>query len=370
MSILGYSETPFFVVDRLINFNYLQPKLFFVFLLLILAISMFSARIYGAETIEITDQQIDRDLLQTEGILAVEIEVENFAPAAREIWLGYSFRTPDGSWHDIPARSLHVEAESSQKAAISEEVLVRDGAEEGNYLFVAAIWDKPPDDEATRLSSSRKRKTIYSDSDGELKQEAARPEEDLALEFSGYDFYKATHRLGRGRLRPQNVKLEDDLIKISSPPASFQGGEIRTRKLFGYGSYQLKLKTDYAPGSFSAFFLYEDVKQGNDEIDIEIYNDGSRQIDFVTFVEGDKTNYKSAELSFDPAADYHEYRIDYQPDLIEFYVEDELLASFARELPSASMKIMVNHWWPSWLEAEREHEASEIKVKKFDFQEF
>ena len=364
----------FNIIVNLINKKFFALVIF-LFLLLFLSASMFAGRIYGAETVEIINQQIKRDLLQTEGNLAAEIEVKNFALEAKEIWLGYSFRDPDGSWHDIPAQNLQLQADSSNIIEITERVFPEGEVIPGDYLFVAAAWDAPPGDDAERLSDMIQREKIFNDDIKEEQKEGpggdtARRAENLALEFSGYDFLKATHKLGRGRLRPENVRREDGQIKILSPEASFQGGEIRTKKLFGYGSYQVKMKTDYAPGSFSAFFLYEDVERENDEIDIEIFNDSSRKIDFVTFDDGVKTNHETAKLSFDPAADYHEYRIVYLPELIAFYAEGELLASFDSNLPSAEMRIMVNHWWPNWLEAETEHSASEISIKEFEFQEF
>ena len=176
--------------------------------------------------------------------------------------------------------------------------------------------------------------------------------------------------MGKGWLHPDNIIQDDDIIKLLSPENSYQGGEIRTEKFFGYGSYRVVMKTDYAPGSFAAFFLYEDVEGDNDEIDIEIYNDGSWQIDFVTFTQGEKTNYKSKELSFDPASDFHEYRIDYFPEEISFYVEEEFMVSFDSQLPSSEMRVMINHWWPKWLEVDQKQDTSKIKIKEIDLQEF
>ena len=186
--------------------------------------------------------------------------------------------------------------------------------------------------------------------------------------FSGLELFTASHRLGRGRLRPNNVNLIDDKLVLSSPANSYHGAEVRTKERYGYGVYSATIKSDYAPGSFTAFFLYQDVKSENDEIDIEIHNDGSRQIDFVTFKDGVKTNKVSQTLDFDPVEDYYRYTIDYQPGLINFYVEDELLASFEDDLPDAEMKLMVNHWWPVWLESERNQPESKIYIKSIDLE--
>ena len=363
------NEKSFFNFSKAIDLSFYLLTVFFASLILIIFFTS-SIAIVGAETIEIIRHDIDVDALKTKGELTADVALENFASVEKEIWLGYSFRDPHKRWHDIPSQNLQIGANSLEEIEIAEEIFSSDGFIPGEYVFVAAVWDAPPGDEATRLNDMRMRKTISPDSNNSGRGRDKSYDENLSLEFSGYEFLKATHRLGRGWLRPDNVSLENDIIKISSPDRSFQGGEIRTENYFSYGTYRIKMKTDYAPGSFSAFFLYEDVKNNNDEIDIEIYNDGSRKIDFVTFSEGEKTNHESLKLPFDPASDYHEYRIDYLPENISFYVEGDLLASFESDLPSADMRIMTNHWWPAWLEAEREHAASEIYIKEYNLEEF
>ncbi|MGM0421390.1 MAG: family 16 glycosylhydrolase [Bacillota bacterium] len=191
-------------------------------------------------------------------------------------------------------------------------------------------------------------------------------EEKLLSIFSGLELKAASHRLGRGRLRPDNIKFIDDILVLSSPNNSYHGAEVRTIERLGYGTYSAIIKSDYVPGSFTAFFLYQDLTSGNDEIDIEIHNDGSRHVDFVTFKDGVKTNKESKILDFDPTADYYKYSIDYQPEIIRFYVEGKLLASFKDGLPAAEMKLMINHWWPVWLDSERRQPASEVYLKAIE----
>ncbi|SDL69305.1 family 16 glycosylhydrolase [Halarsenatibacter silvermanii] len=349
--------------------KFLNTMLLILFLFVSLLFLFSGGGIVSAETVEVTGHHISRESLLERGELTAEIDIENLTEDDREIWLGYSLFDPRGEWHDIEPGKIKIRANSGKTVEIAEEIFP--GAEilAGEYLFVAAAWDEHPEDGGIRLSDMRKREKITAEDGDRVRERDKGEDEDLGLKFSGHEFLKAGHRLGRGWLNPENVKLENQRLKISSPADSLQGGEVRTEDYFSYGSYSVKLKSDYAPGSFSAFFLYEDVDYKNDEIDIEIYNDGSRQIDFVTFVEGEKTNHEKAELPFDPASDFHEYRIVYLPDRINFYVEDELMASFDSDLPDDEMRIMANHWWPNWLEAERKQPASEIYIKQLDFQE-
>jgi len=351
--------------------NYFIPlfyTLFFLALVLIFLVN-FSANIVQAENIEIIQHDIKAEQLGDLGIFAAEIEIINHQEEV-ELWLGYSIRDSRGEWHDLEPQKVFIEAGSSKIIPLNESIFQEKEIRSGEFLFITALWDSYPQEEARRLTEDRKQLEI--DFGHYELEEDINDENYLEAKnnFTDYNFLKASHRLGRGRLNPANITKEDEIIKIKSPANSYQGGEIRTEDRFGYGSYKIEMKTDYAPGSFAAFFLYQDVRGSNDEIDIEIYNDGSRQIDFVTFVQGEKTNYKTEELPFDPSSDYHEYRIDYFPDQILFYVENELMAAFTGDLPSAEMKVMVNHWWPNWLEAESDHRASEIKIREIEIEEF
>ncbi len=351
-----------------IKSNQIMKLLFLSLIFIFLISAIFSSEEKAvAENIEITQHNIQLEKFGNTGGLNVEIKVKNYEREI-DLWLGYSLRDPQGQWYDLEPQNLTIEAESDQVISI-EEIIFHKKEEiiSGDYLFVTALWDSYPQEGAERLTEDRKkREIIFENSDLEEKSN----KESLRKSFFNYNFSKATHRLGRGGLHPENIIQEDDIIKILSPANSYQGGEIRTEKYFGYGSYSVVMKTDYAPGSFAAFFLYEDVEGDNDEIDIEIYNDGSWQIDFVTFTRGEKTNHQTRELNFDPASGYHEYRIDYFPEQIFFYVENELMVTFDSQLPSAKMRVMINHWWPHWLEADKEHQASEIQIREIDLQEF
>lgn len=84
------------------------------------------------------------------------------------------------------------------------------------------------------------------------------------------------------------------------------------------------------------------------EIDIEVYNDGTGNVDFVTYAGGQRTNYVGKDFRFDPSADFHNYRIDYNPDSVQFYIDGNLRQTWTDGVPSTSMKLLVNTWFPDW----------------------
>ncbi len=107
------------------------------------------------------------------------------------------------------------------------------------------------------------------------------------------------------------------------------------------------MKLPNAPSSIAGFFLYQ-VPDYASEIDIEIYNDTSRKIMFSTYSGGSQTHAETMALPFDPTTTgFHEYRFDYAS--INFYADGKLMETWKDGLPSNSMKLYANAWYPNWL---------------------
>ncbi len=157
------------------------------------------------------------------------------------------------------------------------------------------------------------------------------------------------HPLGKGYLDPGNVTQGAGELLLTLPGGGYDGAEVRSAGRYGYGAYEARLRTQDAPGSISAFFLYELVRKGNDEIDIEIFNDGSRRIWFTTWVADVETNHTEHVLPFDPAGGYHDYRIEWSRNLVRFLVDGVLMETFTTDVPRAKMHVFSNTWWPNWL---------------------
>jgi endo-1,3-1,4-beta-glycanase ExoK len=171
-------------------------------------------------------------------------------------------------------------------------------------------------------------------------------------EFDGpaFDGWTAdTHPLGRGSVRAENVALGGGVAALSLAAGAYDGAEILTTARHGTGAYEARMRTPDAPGSVSAFFLYEGVAGGNDEIDIEIFNDGTRRIMFTTWVAGRETNNVVQALPFDPAAAFHDYRIEWTTKRVRFRVDGVVMQEFRRGIPGNAMFVMANTWWPTWL---------------------
>lgn len=163
---------------------------------------------------------------------------------------------------------------------------------------------------------------------------------------------KGSHDLGRSYLDPDNVNTSDGHLQIKLPANTLRGGELVSNDLYGYGSYSARMKMPNAPSSITGFFLYQPPDHAS-EIDIEIYNDSSRRIMFTTYSGGRQTHTQTLKLPFNPTNGFHDYRFDYAPGSVKFYVDGRLMKRWKTGLPRQQMKLYVNAWYPRWLEGQR-----------------
>ncbi len=157
------------------------------------------------------------------------------------------------------------------------------------------------------------------------------------------------HPLGRGILHPDNVSIQDGQLRLCLPAGTCDGAELRSRERHLYGSYTARLQSCPAPGSITAFFLYQDVPGGNDEIDIEIVGGEPHRAIVAAWAAGRQTQAATVPLPWDPSEAPHDYTIDFHPGQLSLHADGALLARWTSGLPTEPMRVMLNAWWPTWL---------------------
>jgi endo-1,3-1,4-beta-glycanase ExoK len=167
--------------------------------------------------------------------------------------------------------------------------------------------------------------------------------------WNGGQWLAGNHPLGRGWVRSGNVSVQGGQLLLGLPAGTLDGGEILSSRRVRYGSYEARLKSSAAPGSITAFFLYEGARTGNDEIDIEIPG-GTRRILFTVWTRGRQVHHRELTLAFDPWTEFHDYRIEHGRRAVRFFVDGVEQVEFAGGLPSSQMHVMANAWWPVWLQ--------------------
>ncbi len=305
--------------------------------------------------VEILDYRIPHGEFFRGDTVHIEITVQNNTGEEASFYAGCSIKDPLGRYFDLPATAVILANGEKGSAAFSwlipSEAELKD-LTSGPYKVTTALWpEQPGTEEAERLAS--------------LKKEAAFHVINHADHFTAFDetlWGKSSHRLGLGQLNPGNVTTTEGKLAITLPAGTYEGGQIETRTADHlYGSYRARLKLPDVPSSITGFFLYKQPDFEH-EIDIEIMNSPCGTIWFTTYASGEVSNTYETSLTFDPTAGFHEYRFDFYPGEVSFYVEGELLQSFGSGLPEEPMHLMLNAWFPDWLEAEKPLENTTLLV--------
>jgi hypothetical protein len=256
-------------------------------------------------------------------------------------YIGASFQDPLGNWIDLPVvdflpskKNEEIITMSTHLTELSEEMLIT-----GAYKVVVSIWDTCPTEEnATRLStlSIDNALRIYNFEDN----------------FDMIDdniWFSREGKLGRSNLDPKRVTTSEGRLKIMIPRGSVNGGELQTIDLVHYGSYEIKMKIPNAPSSITGFFLYK-APDFHHEIDIEIYNQKDATALFTSYYSGGAYHEDKTSLTFDPTEDFYNYRIDYYPNSVSYYIDNQLMQTWTEGFSTEPMYLMINTWFPSWLE--------------------
>ncbi|HEX2204316.1 MAG TPA: glycoside hydrolase family 16 protein [Longimicrobium sp.] len=171
------------------------------------------------------------------------------------------------------------------------------------------------------------------------------------MEWGGAAWTRSSHGLGRGCFDPANVAAPEGGVRLVLPAGRCDGAEIASADPYSSGLIRARLRVADAPGSLTAFFLYEGVPgERNDEVDVEIFGDGSRRALFSTWKDGAQTHLAERTLPFDPRLAVHEYAIALRPGEVRFSVDGVEMTRWRDGLPTRAMRVLASAWWPAWLE--------------------
>lgn len=161
---------------------------------------------------------------------------------------------------------------------------------------------------------------------------------------NGYMFYctwRATQVGFDGNA--MTLTLESD-GEAADPP--WKSGEYRTRRFYGYGTYEVRMKPAKNTGTVSSFFTYTGPSDGNEwhEIDIEFLGKDTSKVQFNYFTNSVGEHEHIYSLGFDAADAYHTYGFIWGPDSITWLVDGNEVYTATANLPYKEGKIMMNLW--------------------------
>ncbi|KAG2202450.1 hypothetical protein INT46_002245 [Mucor plumbeus] len=153
---------------------------------------------------------------------------------------------------------------------------------------------------------------------------------------------------------PSNVKLTHEsgitLSVKKNNDGIYTSAAIGTKRNdFLYGTYRARMKTSNVSGTVAAFFYYR-----NDSSEIDMESLSRWQDPYKTYfaiqpqiydngAASPLTNEKH-DLQFNPTEDYHEYRFDWLPNSVKFYIDNIFVREMTINIPDSPGRILLNHW--------------------------
>ncbi|NND60136.1 MAG: family 16 glycosylhydrolase [Gammaproteobacteria bacterium] len=139
-------------------------------------------------------------------------------------------------------------------------------------------------------------------------------------------------------------------------------GQLMTHEAYQYGRFETRMQSAQGNGIVSAFFLYN-IDLGcnwpaeNNEIDIEMTGNRDDSVQFTTHYPGPWSATEIVPMAFNPHAGLHDYAIEWEPGVVRWFVDDELVyvqdAGYVSGLVYP-MRILMNHYAadaPGWVGA-------------------
>lgn len=136
------------------------------------------------------------------------------------------------------------------------------------------------------------------------------------------------------------------------PPLRYACAEIQTKQVFGYGTYEVRMRPAIGAGTVSAFFTYigPPIAKGkpHDEIDIEFLGKDTREVQFNFFQDGKDAGGRLHAFGYNAASRMTDLAFVWKPGSIRWYVNGkfvhERLDEPGKPLPSEPSKIYLSLW--------------------------
>ncbi|MDX8414284.1 MAG: family 16 glycosylhydrolase, partial [Mariprofundales bacterium] len=144
-------------------------------------------------------------------------------------------------------------------------------------------------------------------------------------------------------------------LNCSNEP--YASAEYQTTKLLSYGKFHFRVKPVAASGVITGLFLYTGAQdnQPHDEVDIEFLGKDTTGVQFNFYTNGVGGHEFWLPLGFDASLAFHDYTIEWLPNIINWYVDGILKhtvnASASVTLPSHPQHVFLNLWAATGVDA-------------------
>jgi beta-glucanase (GH16 family) len=146
---------------------------------------------------------------------------------------------------------------------------------------------------------------------------------------------------------PANVTVTDGVLHLklsaTTPGEKPVCAEVVSRRTdFHHGTYRASIKMTSVPGAVAGWFTY--LGKPLNEIDVEFLSRDPGVARFTLHHIKTGVDHGRQTLAFDPTADFHEYRFDWYPDRVEYYIDGQPSAVLRNDVPDRPSRLLLNHW--------------------------
>ncbi|MCT7377838.1 glycoside hydrolase family 16 protein [Chelativorans salis] len=151
--------------------------------------------------------------------------------------------------------------------------------------------------------------------------------------------------------------LRLDFTKRETGDRAYACGEIQTKKRFGYGTYEARIKAAAGSGMNTAFFTYIGPvhDQPWDEIDFEFLGKDPSKVQLNQYISGKGGNEKFVPVPGGANEDFNDYAFVWEEGRIRWFINGELVHEVSDPVlvPTHASKIYLSLWasdnMSSWL---------------------
>lgn len=287
------------------------------------------------------------------------MEVVSKVDEKSEIHFGYTIVGPDDREYD--ADLVTESFKSGEMKNISTTIVLPEGAKEGFYSVIMTAKDHTG--ELARYSSS---KSLFIHSN-KNKWNYFEENDWVSMERGVISQISSLHR--------KNVGYDGRKVSITSPANTYEGGQARTREIFGHGSFEARMKLPKAGNKLSGFFLYS-AKEGEAEADIEFFKEGKDWLLLFTIHNQEHPDYKAnnglepgeifqkkVKLKFDPTKDFHNYRINLYGNHVSVDVDGKEVGRWNSNFVFEDVFVFLSTFHPHWLDRAKSTEDQTLEVE-------
>ncbi|MCQ1835348.1 glycoside hydrolase family 16 protein [Neorhizobium galegae] len=151
----------------------------------------------------------------------------------------------------------------------------------------------------------------------------------------------------------KQVKVEGGALQLSftgdkTGDRDFACGEIQTKARFGYGTYEVRMKSATGSGLNSAFFTYigPTDKKPHDEIDFEVLGKNTGQVQLNQYVSAKGNNEKLVPVAGGADQGFNDYAFIWEESRLRYFVNGKLLHEVTdkTKIPQNPQKIFLSLW--------------------------